>query len=645
MSLHVPTFGGGIVRLGSPNVQRTDELLEADSLDIGPRGQLVATSDVTDYYALQDLQAAPAAWSKLYGLSKLLGVNTAFIVALGEGKDAGGVLRHIVALLERSGAAIPLPAGRVFVTSGVAPDGNGQWITTDSSPMGSQPGALIITPGFIYCLLCIGAREGSYPRSAPGLWVLSYDQNTGTTGFNPISAFGASLGNGATAKQLHFRGIAQYNNHVFGYGFDQGDATNGDAPRRVMFSNQGVALAWGKDDQGGGAGRAFTDSDAIVLGDAGEIIRGALAWNGKLWFGTNTMLHYIAGYGRDTYLADGSNYVAKSHNIVGPHAIIEGPDKLMYGVADQGLWAFDGSTFEPHWRRLVDFHGHSAGFWDLIWTDPTAALGVPGRTNQDFVWLRTDFDREQVIVGIPFCNATLGYGAGNDTVLIKFHTRTGGFTRQVLVGVNYTAASYERRLAQQRETRILGTHTTAQTIRRFGYQATPVSSPVMPVALPRAKFGPYLPFGPDGEGVLRRAYLTLAWEAIASLPLVFTVAIAADESTTETFTLTVGAVAPVGAAANDMWLDTSQTDANLGNATAGVGGVAALGGYLIKVYRSAAWAILPGMGDAGARVRIPMPLARRKAARTTIAVTCTAAAGRFQLEGLGINPGDGEESA
>lgn len=633
--LHVPSFGGGIVRLGSPNVQRTDELLVADSLDIGPRGQLVASSDVSDYYTLKDLQGAPAAWTQLHGLDVFMTQNAAMVAAGGEGKDAGAVLRYIFAFLERTGAAIPLAAGRVQVC-GVGPVPNGRGVLMTMAPFFAGGG------GAIACVN-LGAREGSYPNSAPGLWII-YQTAAGAISFYQVKAQ-MGLGQGTGSQQLFFRGIVGYNNYIFGWGFDSSDLTNGDGPARVMFSNLGTGQVWGNDkNPAGGANRTYEDSDAVVLGDAGEIIRGALKWQGKLWFGTNQQLHFLAGFGRDSFLTDGSNPVAKSHNVVGPKAMIEGPDKLMYGVSDQGLWAFDGTTFEPHWRKLVDYAGHSTGFWDLIWTDPTAALGIPGRTNQDLVWTVVDWDREQVVVGIPYCNAAAGAGAGIDTVLLKFHTRTGGFTRQVLTGVAYSAASYERRLAQSRESRMLGTSKVgAVTLQRYGYQATPTTSPALPVALPAATFGPYVPFGPDGEGPLRRAYLTLAWESAAALPLVFNVTATADEATTETYKLTIGAAAPGAPVAGDVWLDTSQTDVNLGNATAGAV-VTALNGYLMKTYRNGAWILIPGSGEAGTRARIPLPLTRRKAARATIAVVCTAAAGRFEIEDLGINPGGGKEA-
>ena len=61
-----------MVLFGSPDVQRPDELMSADSLEIGPRGQLVAASDLSDYYTLEDLQAVAAPWTALHGLGSFV---------------------------------------------------------------------------------------------------------------------------------------------------------------------------------------------------------------------------------------------------------------------------------------------------------------------------------------------------------------------------------------------------------------------------------------------------------------------------------------------------------------------------------------------------------------------------------------------
>lgn len=638
------SFGGGVVLFGSPDAQHPDEVAGADSYEIGPRGQLVATSDVSDYYTLKDVQAVPVAWTALHGLGSLTSASLPFILAVGEGKDVTPTLKYILAYIRRQSEAVPIPAAQTFTfdAPAVVPNAHGVYVTSQQFP------GLYFAANFV--LVNIGAREGNYPVTAPGLWFLALNPATGAgyqvNGGAAQSCLGIGTGAAGThAVQLFFRGIVGYNGFAWGWGFDSADATNGDGPNRVMFSNYNNPLMWGNDNQSVAADRAFTDSDAIVLGDAGEIIRAALKWNGKLYFGTNAQVHYIAGFGRDSFLTDGANPVAKSYNVVGPQALIEGPDKLMYGVADQGLWNYDGATFTPIFQKLVNFAGHSPGYWDLMWNDPTLALGNPGRTNQDLVWTAVDWERFQVLVGIPFCNATLGYGIGTDTVVIKYHPRTGGFTRQVFLGQTYTAASYVRRAGQQRESRILGTATTGKaTIQRYGYQVTPTTSPILPTQLPVVQFGPYEPFGSDGSGVVRRCYLTIAWESSASLPLVFGIVTTADVSVLNSFALTISQTAPASPAAGDVWLDTSQTDTSIGNATAGVT-VPATGGYLAKTYSGTAWRFIAGSGEEGTRATIPLPLARRTATRVTVTATCLTATGRYQIESLGLEPGGGTPNA
>lgn len=628
---------------GSPDVQKTDELGQADSYDIGPRGQLVAGSDTTGYYTLKDLQGVPAAWTALHGLGNITAASIPLIVAIGEAKTLIGTLTYFVAVLERDGAVIPLPATRIYAFNIVAthPDAHGVYIS-----IVQFPGTFTDAVGsFNAVLVCVGAREGNFPATQEGLVYLLFTVGTTDSAF-AFATFFNCLGIGTRAAgthsiELHFRGIIAYNNFVFGWGFLAKDVTNGDGPNRVMFSNLGNPMQWGNDNVSVIADRAFTDSDAIELGDAGEIIRGAIKWNGKLYFGTNSQLHYIAGFGRDSFIADGSNPVAKSYNIVGPYALIEGPDKLMYGVSDQGLWSYNGADFNPVFEKLVDFTKHSTGYWDLMWNDPSLALGNPGRTNQDLVWMAVDWERFQVLVGIPFCNADAGFGIGTDTVVIKYHPRTGGFTRQVFRGTTYTAASYVRRAGQQRESRIMGTATTGKvTLQRYGFQATPTTSPILPVQLPVVTFGPYVPFGPDGEGVVRRYYLVLAWESSASLPITFGVVTTTDTSVVNSFTLTVAPLAPGSPAVGDIWLDTSQTDTSIGNAGAS-STVPATGGYLTKTWSGSVWRFISGGGEQGNRATIALPVVRRVGTRRTVTATCLSANGRFQCEGLGMDPGSG----
>ena len=170
--------------------------------------------------------------------------------------------------------------------------------------------------------------------------------------------------------------------------------------------------------------------------------------------------------------------------------------------------------------------------------------------------------------------------------------------------------------------------------------------PALPRVLPAARLGPYAPFGPDGYGVIKRAFLTLSWQdASTALPLVFRVETTADDLVANAFTLTLDRVAPGAPVAGDFWLDTAQTDPSLGNATAGVT-IASDGGYLLKTYTAAgAWVQVAGIGATGRRVTLPLPLVRKPAARVEVGVTCLAAGGRFAIEGLGLDPGSGVEAA
>lgn len=661
MTLHVASFGGGVALEGAADTRRIDEVLQADGLDIGARGALVATAGITDYTTLEDFEGN--AWTALHALYSMSGVDFVRVAAVGEGKDSSvpPELVYLSQIFNRLGAASSTPVGStatvfqiptapfaaapvlasgVVVTSAVFPG------VFEVQPAAPGPNALVNV-----CLVCLGAREGFAPRSAPGLYVLMAIPPSADAAVYGIGLFDA-LGTGAwgelpvgggapgtEAVQLYPRGVVVYNNHAFIWGFDESDAVNGDGPNRVMFCNLGKPLKWGNDNQANvGTDRAFTDSDAIVLGGAGEIVRAGIAYAGRLYFGTDRGLHYIAGYGRDSFITDGAFPVMNAFNTVGPHGLIEGPDRLLYGVSDQGLWSFDGAgTPAPLFLKLVNFEGRSPGYWDLIWMDGEANPDdVPGRTNQDLVWTAVDWERHQVLVGVPYCNASAGVGRGSDTVVIKYHPRTGGFTRQVFTDVVFTAAGYFRRVGQQPEARLLGTATpTETTVQRFGYGTTPV----LPSPLPAAQFGYYVPFTPDGVGTLRSYYLTLAWRSVTALPIVLELVATVDETEIDTATLYIQSAAPSAPAVGDFWLDTSRTNSSLGNQTAGVG-IPARSGYFLYVRQTSGWRFVDGTVATGTRTTIRLPLPHVVGARVTLSATCLAAAGRFQFEGIGLDPGE-----
>lgn len=632
VTLHLSKFGGGIILAGSPDAQQTSEVVRCDAYDIGLREQLVASSAPSDYALIKDVTNTTA-WDQLYALSRGIIAQQSRVIAVGNKGQ-----QYQVAYVAREGSATPVPAGNIIALAAPHMLANpGLLVTMVQMPGGGGLERIFINGG---------AREGFYPNTAPGLYVLVFDLFPAAL---PITSFQSLANVTPNTKQLYFRGIAAYNDYVFGWGYDSADTVNFDGPCRMMFCNPGDGGRWGNDNQGSptNPARLFTDSDAIVFGGSGEIIRAGIEWDSRFFIGTNQQLHFIEGYGRNTFLTDGSNPVGRSFNVVGPHALKEGPDLHLYGIAEKsGLWVMDSARKpDPVGRKLIDFDGRSRGYWDCIWTDPTQLTDYPGKTNRDLVWMVTDYAREQVIIGIPFCDAAAGYGYGLDTVVLKYHTRSGGFTRQVFSGVQYTAADWQKPENQQREARFFGTATaTKVTLQRYAYQATQATDPAMPSPLPDVEFGPFAVYGADGVGAVKRLYLTLAWAATGSLPIVFAVTVKGGTRTIDTFTLTIAATAPIAPVAGDVWLDTSETDTNIGNATNGTL-VTARRGYLTKRYVRGAWEIIPIDCGEGPRATIPLPIARTRAARVSFRFQCTAASGRFQLEGIGAEPGGGTHGA
>lgn len=666
MTLQVSSFGGGVALVGGADTRGVDELLQADSVDLGARGAIVCAPGVADYVTLLDgIVGNPV--SALHALLSTSGINYVSTLAVVEGVYTGAPA-YMLVKFARTGEASTIVGGAdtfdVF-TRTAAGTGVGALcsvlgdgiVVTSAMVQGPQTvrfntasAAVSVNVFFVN----LGAREGTAPNTAPGLYVVVGFPASATIGLYPIAKFDAlgtgpfgeyaiaAAAYGTYSKQLCFRGIASYNGYLFGWGFDADDTTNGDGPCRVMFSNVGAPLKWGNDNQTAPGvaptDRAFTDSDAVILGAAGEIVRAGLVVFGKLFLATNRGLHFVQGFGRDSFVTNGAIPVMKAHNVVGPNALIEGPDRFMYGVGDHGLWRYNGvSVPEPLGEKLRDFNDRSVGWWDLIWTDPTRAASLPGKTNADLVWMAVDTMRQQVLVGIPWCDAASGSGPGRDTVVIKYHVRTGGFTRQVFRRVAYSAAGYFRREGQQTETRFLGTATAGQTtVQRYGDG--------LAARLPVIECGPYAPFGTNGHGVIRRAYVTLAWDGAAALPLVFDVATTLDDAPGDAFELTIGPTEPSSPQPGDLWCDTSESDTSVGNAYASPT-VRATGGYRMRAYTDGGWMLVPGLGGQGARVTLPLPLTRRTATRVTLSLTCTAAAGRFEIEGLGWNPGDGDADA
>ena len=96
---------------------------------------------------------------------------------------------------------------------------------------------------------------------------------------------------------------------------------------------------------------------------------------------------------------------------------------------------------------------------------------------------------------------------------------------------------------------------------------------------------------------------------------------------------------------NDLWLDTSWTDTNLGNGTAGTI-TPAFPEALLNIWASSGfWRRLGGIGTNGTRATIRLPLNPRSGTRISMTFATLSASGRFQFEALGEAAGPGEVAA
>lgn len=627
-------FQGGVALEGAQDTLTGSELEACDEFDIMARGDIVPGS-------------APAAWSGVATQPFLeiydVGPGQVFagdLVAVGRAANdtfyGFDIVRNVAAahflLVNKLRPLDPV----------VATDVTGAQVTMLYLPYylsGAGKAAMLVN---------IGARETGTLWSSPGLLVAGLDVATGLIQSLVSIKYYDSLGTGRRSEEgvvgtheanpLKFRGIAAYGPLVVGWG--QG----GD--NRVMFSNIARPLKWGRDDQAAAGDRAYSDTDAIVVGAVGEIIRAGIAWRGRFWLATNRELHWVSGYGRDSFVTDGSRSAFRE-GVAGLHCLIEGPDTNLHGVNAEGHWVFDGDSLQRPGRKLINFKGESKDWWHLIWIDTSRADGYPGKTNQDLVWMMRDNKSQQVWIVIPYCNAATGFGVGVDTVVIKYHCLTGGYTRQVYVGRTFTAGCALPRDATAPEQRILGesvlpaTGGAAQPILRYGYQSDPSQLAAMPLGTPTFSIVK-TPAGPEGSAVVSFATISLSW-ASAALPLVFSFVLTVDGDVADTTTLTLGPVAPAVPSPGDQWLDTSGTDANLGTGLAGAM-VTANADYLQKTWTGAKWLTSGTGGQKGTRASVAVPFRPVVGSRVALRVTQVSAAGRYSVVALTLDAEAGGES-
>lgn len=656
--LHVPTFEGGVILAGSSDVQATTEMKACDNFDIGVRGQLQSAATAINFLVLVDQQAAPAALARAYGVTGArFGNADAQAVCVGFGKDVTVADRYFfcqigvesqvsgasqvqqTALVSTVAGASFTPVVRTFSAQNYTQDPQ---ITSAPFAFVSGPTGTPANAQLRLLFINLGARFPTVsPKEMPGLYVMIW---TGAVyNYNPIGLYDAlgtgivgEFAGGNQAKQLYFRGIAAYNNHLFGFGFDNSDTTNGEGPNRLMFSNVGNPLKWGNDNQNAaGVNRSFSDTDAITVGGSGEVITALCTSRGKLWIGTNRGLHYLSGYGRDSFVTDGTTAVAKSMDVVGPNAMCEGPDGVLYGVSSKGLWSYRGGLVPSYavsrteveliFDKLRAFDGTSPGYWDVM----NGGSVIPGSLVIDRIWLRSDKRNQQVWMVIPGVNATTGTGAGSDTIVIKYHTRSGGFTRQIILGKVWMPGFDFDAGTTVSDHLIIPQYGDAQTTVDYGTGAPSTGQVV--------RFGPYTPFGPDDQGVCRVLYLTARWPDAGALPVTFTLTPILDGITLALNNIVIGPTQPATPLDGDTWLDTSGSDANLGNAS-GDSIVPITNSFVQKRWKLSwnKWVYVSrGGGQLGTRATIPVPFQAYPCTRVEFLMTCSSAE-RIQIEGIAL---------
>jgi hypothetical protein len=633
--LNVSAFEG-VMLAGSPLTRKISQLDACENYEIGLGGQIQIASMPTDYLVLNDqANPTPNPWTRIYGLFAGRFQQKVVLYAVGQGTSFGGPPVHFMGHFTPRGESSPVNPLNIV---NFDPNVNvwGFIVTACTFPY-------VTTGQQFLTLFNVGARGAQNPRDAPGLWAISDNGQT----LQQVK----SLGIGTNAVPLYFRGIEVYNNMVFGYGFDNSDATHGDGPNRLMFSNVTFPLLWGNDNISKATpNRPFTDSDAVPVGSGDEAIRGLRAARGRLWIGTNRGLHYIEASGRQSIKQDGGSVsrVTGSLGCIGPNAMCQGPDGKLYYVSPQGLCVVEQPTiYSPPivnnlGAKLWDGAGHSRDWWDLIWFDQTASiLGYPGQTNQDLVSIMVDQDMHTIRIVIPYCDPFTGYGPGTDTVMINYHVSSGGFSRVIMQSNAFTGSLY-----LPREQTTLGGMFLARSsgigtnIQRYAFRNSQADDAPLPPNGGVAKFrhGPVYLFGAEGEGTDQKFYLTVSWKVGVEPDFEFGVAVEVDGNPIPPLTITIGAVQPDGGN-GDMWVDTSNLDTSLGNATAGTS-IKANNGFQIKRYVPTwgKWVRVPGGGQQENRVTIPIAVQSQLGNYMRVEVSMLNANAPHQIEVLGYQP-------
>ena len=168
--LMIRNFDGGVAIVGSADTRGINELLVADSMDLGPRGSLVAGSDVTPYTTVLDSVGAP--FGRIFEIADASSLNLSDVAVIGVGGgDNLGTPSYIYAMLDRATATATTP-----FTSRISPfDPAG---IGNPAPTPLPEGAIVTSAGFTGNFQIRPAAEG-VPPANPAINVLVLLVNIG----------------------------------------------------------------------------------------------------------------------------------------------------------------------------------------------------------------------------------------------------------------------------------------------------------------------------------------------------------------------------------------------------------------------------------------------------------------------------------
>lgn len=180
-----------------------------------------------------------------------------------------------------------------------------------------------------------------------------------------LGAFQADL-RGSGLEDTYFRGVASFQQHLWGHGYGSQAAGDNERPELLRFS-QPFFAAMRQADSFGVGHRVRSQRERVV----GMVVAGQV-----LYVGTNYSLWPVIGFGRDSW--DKSRPLDDSYGFAGPFAAVAARNGWLY------YWSHRGPL------RVIGFNEPEPLFESM----PVALAGV---VNPKYVVATFDPDRDQVI--------------------------------------------------------------------------------------------------------------------------------------------------------------------------------------------------------------------------------------------------------